>query len=114
MNKTVLKHSSIQEFKLNPAHHLVYIKPLITEEISVNIKTTLVQIMPDGQIKPHTHETLEVFYIISGQGEALINDQWLACGAGDVIYAPAGVVHSIKNTGDQIVELIANFPKYTA
>lgn len=114
MKQAILKHSRDLTFQLNPAHHLVYIKPLVTEDISSNIKTTLVQVMPGGQIKPHTHETLEVFYIMSGQGEALINDQWMACGAGDVIYAPAGEVHSLKNTGNSQMELVANFPRYEA
>jgi quercetin dioxygenase-like cupin family protein len=66
----------------------------------------------NGEIKPHTHTTLEIFHILEGNGMVLINGEYQKFECGDTIYAPAGVIHGLKNTEKTPVILLANFPNY--
>ncbi len=46
----------------------------------------------------HKHENLEqVYYVLSGGGEVLYDDQRVKVGAGDAIYLPSGVHHQMFN-----------------
>lgn len=106
------KRASVQDlsFSKHPAYREVYAKLLFSGE-EEGVKTSYVKIMPGGEITPHIHDTLEVFFIIEGSGELLLNGEWQRCGAGDCIYAPAGEKHGLKNTGSCELVLLANFPK---
>ncbi len=56
----------------------------------------------------HVHETdSELFYIIKGTAIYDDNGTKTTLHAGDVTLTPAGTGHSIKNEGDEDVELIA-------
>ena len=112
MLKTQLIKKESNNYQNNPAHINVEIKPIINNNISDNIKTLLVKVLKDGEIKPHTHDTLEVFHIIKGSGTVLVNGEYQQFEAGDTIYAPAGIVHGLKNTTEMPVVLLANFPNY--
>jgi quercetin dioxygenase-like cupin family protein len=112
MLKTILIKGCEGDFKANPAHIKVEIKPIVDTNLSQNIKTLVVKVLAQGEIKPHTHDTLEVFHIMQGNGEVLVNDEYQSFTTGDTIYAPAGIIHGLKNTGDQEVLLLANFPNY--
>lgn len=61
-----------------------------------------------GSIGYHVHENeSETFYFIQGSGELDDNGATLTFETGDVLYTPAGHGHSVKNTGDVPVEMIA-------
>lgn len=56
----------------------------------------------------HVHENdSELFYIIKGTATYDDNGTTKTVSAGDVTLTPAGTGHSIKNEGDEDVELIA-------
>src|SRR5688500_3151734 len=58
-------------------------------------------VMPGGGHDRHNHpDAEEVLYVLSGQGEQMLDDgEPLTVAAGDVIYIPTGIYHSTFNTG---------------
>ncbi len=65
---------------------------------------------------PHTatamlsHQTEELAYVVSGQGELRMDDGVAPYGPGDTLYVPAGVWHAVVNTGDEPVTMVFVFP----
>jgi quercetin dioxygenase-like cupin family protein len=108
MNTFMKNHNDI-EFIKNPKHIEVYKKDITNNDENGRLSAHYLHIMPGGEILPHTHEVLEVFYIISGSGSALINGENQRATAGSVIAAQPGSVHGLKNDGNEIIELYAVF-----
>lgn len=55
-----------------------------------------------GYVAPrHTHPGEEVIYVIEGTLEYVIDGTPATVRAGDVLFVPAGVIHSVKNIGAQ-------------
>jgi quercetin dioxygenase-like cupin family protein len=47
---------------------------------------------------PHLHDEYEeVFYVLEGEVEYLIGDEWTAAPAGSTVCVPRGVVHAFRN-----------------
>src|SRR5262245_48037702 len=59
-----------------------------------------VELAPGVAAPKHTHPGEEIIYVLEGTWEYQIGDQPSATyKAGDVLFVPAGVVHSAKNIG---------------
>ena len=74
--------------------------------------TVRAAIIPTGGILPiHTHETSsETFYVLQGHGVLTCDtDEEIPTQAGEVIYAPPGVPHGMRNIGDEDLRLLAIF-----
>jgi len=54
----------------------------------------------------HILKSDEVYYILSGQGEMMINDKTAIVEAGDTIEIPPGAVQSIKNIGQTALDFL--------
>jgi len=53
-----------------------------------------------GYVFPrHTHPGEEIIYVIEGTWEYVIGDKPVTARAGDVLFVPAGTIHSAKNAG---------------
>ncbi len=62
-----------------------------------------------GTTDLHIHDQGdELFYVVSGRGEATLHDKSEAIGPGDVIFVPAGAIHRIRNL-DQDMPLVVVF-----
>ena len=61
-----------------------------------------VNCLEPGQVqKPHTHDDQDKFYyVVEGNGRFWIGDERLEASTGDVIWAPAGVLHGVENEGN--------------
>lgn len=65
---------------------------------------------------PHTatamlsHETEELAYVVSGEGELRTDDGNVPYGPGSALYVPARAWHAVANTGDQPVLMVFAFP----
>lgn len=57
-----------------------------------------------------SHETEELAYVVSGQGELRMEDGVVPYGPGSALYVPAGVWHAVVNTGDESVSMVFVFP----
>ena len=80
---------------------------------------------PSGGFQiPHWHEDMdEVFYVLEGEIEFLLDEQWRRAVAGSTALVPAGMVHTFRNASDrparqlvvgpvEIAELIAELDEY--
>jgi quercetin dioxygenase-like cupin family protein len=87
----------------------VWIKDMLTVEDNEQVTVRFVKVEPGGEIIPHTHEVMEVFYILDGEGELLMSDTKQICSQGTCIVAPAGEKHGLKNILDQPIMLLCVF-----
>jgi len=56
---------------------------------------------PGKEFAPHKHPVSEeVLFIHQGKGECYLYDKWIPVEAGDVIYAPPGVMHGTRNPAE--------------
>ena len=66
-----------------------------------------VEIAPGGSAGRHTHPGDEISYILSGEGEILMEGQPpLKVKAGDGFVTPGGTKHDAHNTGTQPLRLV--------
>ena len=68
-----------------------------------------VVLLPGKGHDRHNHpESEEVLYVLSGEGEQMVDDgEPFAVGPGDTIYVPTAVFHSTRNTGWAPMRLLA-------
>lgn len=61
-----------------------------------------------GQVqKPHTHDDQDKFYyVVEGNGRFYIGESQQEAAAGVVVWAPAGLLHGVENTGDARLTLL--------
>ena len=58
-----------------------------------------VEIGPGSVFPSHTHPGEEIIYVLEGAWEYEISGKPVKAKAGDVLFVPAGAVHSAKNVG---------------
>lgn len=62
---------------------------------------------PGQTQKPHDHADQDKFYyVIEGEGQFRIGDDVQTAAAGDVIWAPAGVIHGVSNEAHSRLSLL--------
>lgn len=69
--------------------------------------------MPPGggfQI-PHWHEGLDdVFYVLEGEIEFLLDGHWRRAAAGSTVFVPTGRVHAFRNASDRLARQLVVAP----
>jgi mannose-6-phosphate isomerase-like protein (cupin superfamily) len=56
---------------------------------------------PGQQHAAHVHDDQDKIYVmIAGEGEAVVGEHIGLVGPGDMVFAPSGVVHSLRNTSE--------------
>jgi quercetin dioxygenase-like cupin family protein len=58
-----------------------------------------VDLEPGYVFPSHTNPGEEIIYVIEGTWEYVIDGKPVTAGAGDVLFVPAGTIHSAKNVG---------------
>lgn len=62
---------------------------------------------PGQAQKPHDHaEQDKFYYVVEGNGRFQLGDEQRTAAAGDVVWAPAGVIHGVANEGDGRLTLL--------
>jgi quercetin dioxygenase-like cupin family protein len=89
------------------------VAPQGSDEAPCVIKGT---IPPGGSVPIHSHQAIEVFYVLSGNVEVLSekdgNTHWIAAGPGDFIEVPSGAKHGFRNRSQHpVVQLITTTSK---
>lgn len=65
---------------------------------------------PGQQHAAHVHADQDkLYYVLEGTGEAVLGDAVEAVEAGDLVMAPAGVPHGMKNTGAEPLLVLTIF-----
>ncbi len=72
----------------------------------------VVRMMPGSELGPHFHQGHdEIEYVIRGQAELLIDDEWRQFKAGSIHFNPKTKVHAARNRSDApLIVLIAFTP----
>jgi len=84
------------------------LKVLFSPNVGNKELTLLVSLIyPHSTTGLHTHDVDEYMYIASGHGVAISEDgEEVEVHPDMLVYAPAGVKHEMKNTGDETLKLI--------
>lgn len=89
----------------------------IGSQVEKFYKTTLFQserlllglnCLEPGQVqKPHDHADQDKFYyVVEGSGRFQLGNDQRTAAAGEVVWAPAGVIHGVVNEGDDRLTLL--------
>jgi mannose-6-phosphate isomerase-like protein (cupin superfamily) len=62
---------------------------------------------PGEETKPHTHDRVEMYLILSGRGQAMAGDTISEVTTGDVVIAPIGTPHALKVIGSETLRYYA-------
>jgi mannose-6-phosphate isomerase-like protein (cupin superfamily) len=65
---------------------------------------------PGSSIGHHTQKEDEVYYVLSGEGDLVLDDVHSTVGPGTAILTRTGSSHSIKPIGDKDLVLIITYP----
>ncbi|HCK72361.1 MAG TPA: hypothetical protein DHW38_12350 [Planctomycetaceae bacterium] len=79
------------------------VSPLIgPDECGANEMVTGLWILrPGHQSEPDIHpDAAEIYYVVSGEGKLLLDDEEYTVKEGMTVYIPQGVVHQTFNTGE--------------
>ncbi len=79
------------------------IKPREMEEITRGGHLELVsefEVAGGGCVDPHSHPTHEFYYVTSGRGIMVIEDEECEIAQGDLVHIPPNAVHSLRPVSD--------------
>jgi quercetin dioxygenase-like cupin family protein len=98
------------EWKEHPRFKGILLKPLLTRADNPHANINVVRVPPGCIIGAHTHEAqVETIYVLAGKSLFTISGIETPFEEGQVIAAPAGVEHSLRNNGSEVVELLTVF-----
>lgn len=104
---------------IRPAEHAVYTSARMGKTTLFESSRLLVGLNafePGQEHALHAHEGQDKAYlVVEGAGQFLLDGQALAMAAGDVLVAPAGVPHGVRNTGPArllVVAILAPAPRH--
>ena len=109
MDATIV-HTAEQAEYPHPKYARVFMRDVVTAALNPALSVHRSRIEPGGEILPHIHEgQTETFYILSGNALCTRGEEKTPVAAGSCVVAPSGVVHGLKNAGEEPVELLALF-----
>ena len=86
----------------------ILIKPLATQATHPGASVLLVQLAAGGMIARHVHEhASETALVLAGEGMLTLGSSEIALQPGSGVTVAPGTPHSLRNTGDIPLELIA-------
>ena len=99
-NASKLKHPSL----IRPAEHARYSAERMGKSTLFQSPRLLVGLNafePGQEHRLHAHQGMDkVYQVVEGHGLFLLEDEELEMSAGDLLVAPDGVPHGVRNTGD--------------
>ncbi|GIU74444.1 MAG: hypothetical protein KatS3mg004_1531 [Bryobacteraceae bacterium] len=67
-------------------------------------------LLPGQEHAAHVHSNQDkLYFILAGQGEAILGEEAHAVGEGDLVLAPAGLPHGLKNPGPGVMVVMVVF-----
>lgn len=73
--------------------------PLLTHAMGSSIELFETNGAPGGGPPPHTHPWEEIYFVLSGEMEVVIDGRVTLLGPSDHIHIPAGALHAYKTPG---------------
>lgn len=106
-----------EQAKIFNTPHGSEIRPLIDRTTSnIELCSLAEEVLPPGAavIRHHHLQTEEVYYILSGEGEMVVENETRNVKSGDAIFIPRAKTHTLKNTGtEQMTLLLVCGPAYS-
>lgn len=78
-------------------------------EGSRQLSMILAEIDPGREIPLHRHEVEEGFFVLDGSGVVVVGGEERPIAAGSFCVIPAREFHTVRNTGDALLRLVAAF-----
>ncbi len=75
----------------------------LSERLLVGLNT-----LRPGQSQPlhdHVHED-KLYHVLEGEGVFTVGEESKTCGPGELILAPAGVMHGVENQSDSLLSFL--------
>jgi mannose-6-phosphate isomerase-like protein (cupin superfamily) len=82
---------------------------LVTHEVGCEELTQFYGIIAPGRAPDHSHVYDEVIYVLEGEGVLHIDDSHEPVSAGTCIHLPPFLLHSLENSGDGPMKVVATF-----
>jgi quercetin dioxygenase-like cupin family protein len=96
---------------IRPGDHAVYAADKMGKATLFESSRLLVGLNafePGQQHALHAHAGQDkVYHVLDGEGVFLLEDRELPMAAGDLLVAPEGVAHGVRNTGDRRLLVLA-------
>lgn len=70
----------------------------------------MLEIAAGGNTPDHVHPNEHENFILSGNGEVMVEGEWHPVGPGDVVFVPPGVRHQYRNAGDEPFRFLCGIP----
>ena len=106
MSKNVI----LSNYQKHPEQKGVFMKHFFSSKDNDRLNNLEVRIEPGCEIKPHIHDnSSEFYYVVSGNGMFLIDDQWEHIRAGEALMAPKNIEHGFKNNTSEPLILFSTF-----
>jgi quercetin dioxygenase-like cupin family protein len=71
-----------------------------------NFVSGFVIIEPNGTVPLHDHEQEEVYYILKGKGEMMVDGETQLMEGVSSVYIPSNVKHTLKNIGSEELHML--------
>jgi mannose-6-phosphate isomerase-like protein (cupin superfamily) len=108
MPESHLFDANLLEWRPHPQLAGILIKPLASRATHPGASVLLVQVAVGGVIGLHTHEqATETAFVLTGEGMLTLGDTEIALQRGAGVTVAPGTPHSLRNTGELPMELIA-------
>ena len=80
---------------------------LVTDQTAgtESVSAGLVWVHPHGEIHEDVHAFDEVYYVIRGRAEVIMDARTVPTMAGDVVLIPKGIRHRIHNPTDEVFQI---------
>lgn len=106
MSKNVI----LSDYDKHPSQKGIYMKHFFSSEDNDRLNNLEVRIEAGCEISPHTHDNSnEFYYVVSGSGMFLIENEWVHIRAGEAMKAPMNVEHGFKNNTSEPLILFSTF-----
>ena len=107
----VIHYTKIPAEKFGPEAPGTSIRQLIGEQDGAPVYTMrMIEIVSGGHSPRHHHPYEHENYIIEGNGQVFINDQWYNLQPGDVVFVPPDVIHQYRNNGKNTFKFLCSIP----
>ncbi len=105
----IVRNQDVKYFERAPGQ---FFRLLVSQDSVGSAALTMGELLmqPGVVIALHTHGVEEAMYIAEGEALAVLEDETHILGPGSVIYAPAGLKHSLATHGDKPMRFIFCYP----
>jgi quercetin dioxygenase-like cupin family protein len=104
-----LFRSGEMTFTPHPRLANVWMATCITGKDTETVSVCMIDIAPNEGAPIHRHDVhVDSILVISGKGEAYVNERWETIEAGDYLFVPQGEDHGIRNTGHESLRIFVH------